>query len=85
MSEITQQPFPLSVAQALEHFEHPAVASCFLTTTESGGWKVVAQVDPAAKLPLGDLERAAGGLDISYQQQPLPMAVARPAYPAMGE
>lgn len=81
---VTPEP-PEHLVRLADALSHPEVAQTGLTTTSGGEWALMVRVHPGVSVPIQEIERAAEGHPVVYQEHPGTNPVARPAYPALGE
>ena len=78
-------PKPQKLAQIADSLTHPDVTRVGLTTTTDGRWALMVRVRPSTQIPIREIEEAANGYPVVYQDEPDELPIARPAYPASGE
>lgn len=75
---------PDALARLARSLSHPQVTQTGLTTTHDGRWALLVAVRPGSPVPIAEVERAAEGHPVVYEDDRGP-ARARGAYPALGE
>ena len=76
---------PDDLAAIASSLAHPKITRSGLTTTAGGEWALMVRVKPGTPTPIDDIEAAAAGHPVVYEDEPEQHPVARPAYPGRGE
>ncbi|HEX8736018.1 MAG TPA: hypothetical protein VF721_11890 [Pyrinomonadaceae bacterium] len=76
---------PEKLLKTLEELKHPALTQTGATITTDGQWALLAQVRKGIKVPIKEIEKAAGNFPVVYEEEEETLPIARPAFPSEGE
>jgi aminoglycoside phosphotransferase (APT) family kinase protein len=76
---------PEGLVKIANSLSGPEVTRVGLTTTANGRWALMVRVRPGTSIPVKEVEDKCHEYPVIYQDEPVELPVARPAYPARGE